>query len=154
MKLLQSAIMAMVVFVNSVNPVLAVNPDEMLFEPTLEARARAISAQLRCLVCRNESIDVSDAELAKDLRVLVRRRLKWGETDKEVITYIVSRYGEFVLLKPQFEAKTLLLWGIPGALLSLGCGLLLVSAWRRKDRSLGNRLTLEEETRLNRILDR
>jgi|SRR4029079_11902093 len=154
MKLLQSAIMAMVVFVNSVNPVLAVNPDEMLFEPTLEARARAISAQLRCLVCRNESIDVSDAELAKDLRMLVRRRLKRGEGDKEVINYIVSRYGEFVLLKPQFEAKTLLLWGIPGALLSLGCGLLLVSAWRRKDRSLGNRLTLEEETRLNRILDR
>jgi len=154
MKLLQSAIMAMVVFVNSVNPVLAVNPDEMLSEPTLEARARAISAQLRCLVCRNESIDVSDAELAKDLRMLVRRRLKRGEGDKEVINYIVSRYGEFVLLKPQFEAKTLLLWGIPGALLSLGCGLLLVSAWRRKDRSLGNRLTLEEETRLNRILDR
>jgi len=126
----------------------------MLSEPTLEARARAISAQLRCLVCRNESIDVSDAELAKDLRMLVRRRLKRGEGDKEVINYIVSRYGEFVLLKPQFEAKTLLLWGIPGALLSLGCGLLLVSAWRRKDRSLGNRLTLEEETRLNRILDR
>ena len=154
MKLLQSAIMAMVVFVNSVSPVLAVNPDEMLSEQTLEARARAISAQLRCLVCRNESIDVSDAELAKDLRMLVRRRLKRGEGDKEVINYIVSRYGEFVLLKPQFEAKTLLLWGIPGALLSLGCGLLLVSAWRRKDRSLGNRLTLEEETRLNRILDR
>ena len=152
MKLLRLALMVAAIYFCAVSPTLAVNPGEMLSEPTLEARARAISAQLRCLVCRNESIDVSDAELAKDLRLLVRRRLKAGETDKEVIDYIVSRYGEFVLLKPQLEGKTLLLWGTPAVLLSLGCGLLLACAWRRKNRSLGNSLTPEEEMRLKRIL--
>jgi cytochrome c-type biogenesis protein CcmH len=145
--------MASAIYFCAVSPTLAVNPDEMLSEPTLETRARAISAQLRCLVCRNESIDVSDADLAKDLRLLVRRRLKAGETNKEVIDYIVSRYGEFVLLKPQFETKTILLWGVPGVLLSLGFGFLLVGTWRRKDRPLGKSLTPEEEMRLNRILD-
>jgi cytochrome c-type biogenesis protein CcmH len=151
MKVLKSAIMATAIYFCAVSPTLAVNPDEMLSEPTLEARARVISAELRCLVCRNESIDVSDADLAKDLRLLVRRRLKNGETNKEVIDYIVSRYGEFVLLKPQFETKTILLWVTPAVLLSLGCGLLLIGA-SRSNRSLGNSLTTEEEMKLKRVL--
>ena len=90
-------------------PVFAVNPDEMLSDPALEQRARAISAQLRCMVCQNESIDDSNAELARDLRVLVRDRLKNGDSDQQVMDYIVSRYGEFILLKPRFAARTLLL---------------------------------------------
>ncbi len=91
----------------------AVNPDEVLADPSLEARARAISAELRCMVCQNQSIDDSNAELAKDLRLLVRERLTDGDTDEQVMNYIVSRYGEFVLLKPRFETKTILLWGAP-----------------------------------------
>ncbi|HVX73238.1 MAG TPA: cytochrome c-type biogenesis protein, partial [Devosia sp.] len=83
-------------------PALAVNPDEMLADPALEARARAISAGLRCLVCQNESIDDSDADLAHEIRVLVRERLKAGDTDQQVVQYLVDRYGEFVLLKPVF----------------------------------------------------
>ncbi|RMD49780.1 MAG: cytochrome c-type biogenesis protein CcmH, partial [Alphaproteobacteria bacterium] len=88
----------------------AVEPDEMLADPALEARARAISKQLRCLVCRNESIDESNAKLARDLRLLVRERLKAGDSDEEVIAYIVDRYGEFVLLKPRARGVNLLLW--------------------------------------------
>lgn len=109
-------------------PALAVTPDEMLDDPVLEQRARDISAGLRCLVCQNQSIDDSDAELAKDLRVLVRQRLLEGDSDQEVVGYVVSRYGEFVLLKPRFSLNTLLLWGVPFVVLGGGLAYLLINA--------------------------
>jgi cytochrome c-type biogenesis protein CcmH len=92
---------------------LAVEPDEILADPGLESRARALSAGLRCLVCQNQSIDESDAPLARDLRILIRERLKSGSSDAEVKRYIVSRYGDFVLLKPPMTGRTLLLWALP-----------------------------------------
>ncbi|WP_319517171.1 cytochrome c-type biogenesis protein [uncultured Martelella sp.] len=128
----------------------AVTPDEVLDDPALEARARAISAQLRCMVCQNQSIDDSNADLARDLRLLVRARLVDGDSDEEVLDYVVSRYGEFVLLKPRLSPKTWLLWGAPGVLIVFG-GLVLwrLSASRRApDRPLSK----DEEARLNRLL--
>jgi cytochrome c-type biogenesis protein CcmH len=101
-------------------PAWAVRPDEMLADPKLEARAREVGQELRCLVCRNQSIDDSDADLAHDLRVLVRERLKAGDTNDRVIAYIRSRYGDFVLLRPPFEAGTVLLWLGPALILLLG----------------------------------
>src|SRR5690242_9740438 len=99
-----------VLIVLSAAPARAVRPDEMLADPVLEARAREVGRDLRCLVCRNQSIDDSDADLAHDLRVLVRERLKTGDSNAQVIAYIRSRYGDFVLLRPPFEIGTLLLW--------------------------------------------
>lgn len=101
-------------------PAYAVNPDEILKDPVLEDRAREISKGLRCLVCQNQSIDDSDASLAKDLRVLVRERLTAGDSDEEVVSYVVSRYGDFVLLKPPFKMATLVLWFGPLLLVLLG----------------------------------
>ena len=98
----------------------AVQPDEVLPDASLEARARALSAHLRCMVCQNQSIDDSDADLARDLRLLVRERIVAGDSDAQVINYLVSRYGEFVLLKPRMTAQTLLLWAAPGAVLLIG----------------------------------
>ncbi len=98
----------------------AVNPDEVLEDPVLEERARKLSANLRCLVCQNQSIDDSDASLAKDLRVLLRQRLVTGDSDEQVIDYVVSRYGEFVLLKPRFGLHTLILWSLPAILILIG----------------------------------
>ncbi len=105
-------------------PAAAVQPDEMLDDPVLEKRARDISANLRCVVCQNESIDDSNAELARDMRVLVRQRLLAGDSDQQVIQFIVDRYGDFVLLKPPFKAMTYVLWFGPGvlALIALGIG--------------------------------
>ena len=111
------------------SPAWAVNPDEIMADPVLEGRAREISKVLRCLVCQNQSIDDSDAGLAKDLRLLVRERLSKGDADAEVIEFVVSRYGDFVLLKPPFKATTLLLW--LGPLLILGLGLVAVFAFFR-----------------------
>ncbi len=110
----------------------AVTPDEMLKDPALEARARAISRELRCLVCQNQDIDDSEAPLAHDLRVLVRDRLKKGESDAQVIDYIVARYGEFVLLKPRFELRTLALWTLPPLALIAGAIGLVLALRRRK----------------------
>jgi cytochrome c-type biogenesis protein CcmH len=109
-------------------PALAVNPDEMLADPALEARARAISAGLRCLVCQNESIDDSDADLAHEIRVLVRDRLNAGDTDQQVVQYLVDRYGEFVLLKPVFAWHTLVLWIAAPTILVVGGFVLVVEA--------------------------
>jgi len=134
-------------------PAFAVNPDEVLADPKLEARARAISAELRCMVCQNQSIDDSNAELAKDLRLLVRERLTDGDTDEQVLNYIVSRYGEFVLLKPRLEAKTILLWGAPLLLVLAGGLSLIVFARRRAGRPTGSKLTAEEQARLRKLLD-
>jgi cytochrome c-type biogenesis protein CcmH len=133
-------------------PAFAVNPDEVLADPALEARARALSAQLRCMVCQNQSIDDSNAELAKDLRLLVRERLENGDSDEAVIDYVVSRYGEFVLLKPRFETKTLILWGAPLLLFLAGASVMLVSARRRSGKEVGSGLTPEEQARLDAVL--
>ena len=112
-------------------PVRAVQPDEMLSDPKLEARARVISEELRCLVCQNESIDESEAPLAHDLRLLVRRRIEAGDSDAQVINFIVARYGEFVLLKPRLEWRTLALWGAPPGILLVGIIMLIIAARRR-----------------------
>ena len=96
-------------------PVRAVQPDEILSDPAMEARARALSAELRCLVCQNQSIDDSNAPLARDLRLLVRERLKANDTDEQVMEYVVARYGDFVLLKPPMNTSTLILWVDAGA---------------------------------------
>jgi cytochrome c-type biogenesis protein CcmH len=104
----------------SASPALAVRPDEMLVDPKLEARARDVSKDLRCLVCRNQSLDDSDADLAHDLRVLVRERIKAGDTNDETLAYVRARYGDFVLLKPPLQTDTLLLWGGPLLILLLG----------------------------------
>lgn len=101
-------------------PALAVRPDEILPDPQQEQRARNLSAELRCLVCQNQSIDDSDAELARDLRVIVRERIKAGDNDKQIIDFLVDRYGEFVLLKPRFGWHTLVLWAGPFAILLIG----------------------------------
>lgn len=101
-------------------PAQAVEPSEMLADPKLETRARALSANLRCLVCRNQSIDNSNAPLAKDLRVIVRERLKAGDSDAQALDYLVSRYGDYILLNPPLKAGTILLWGAPFAVLVLG----------------------------------
>jgi len=111
-------------------PALAVQPDEILADPALEARARTLSVELRCLVCQNQSIDDSDAPLARDLRILIRDRLKAGDSDEQVIDFLVARYGEFVLLRPTFGAHTLVLWLGPFVVLALG--LLLVLRLRRQ----------------------
>ncbi|MDF0664379.1 cytochrome c-type biogenesis protein CcmH, partial [Rhizobium sp. 268] len=125
-------------------PAFAVNPDEVLADPALEARARALSAELRCMVCQNQSIDDSNADLAKDLRLLVRERITDGDSDEAVLNYIVSRYGEFVLLKPRFSMKTGLLWGAPALLVLAGGLSLLVFARRRSGKPTGSKLTADE----------
>ncbi|WP_205926582.1 cytochrome c-type biogenesis protein [Rhizobium sp. P28RR-XV] len=133
-------------------PAFAVNPDEVLSDPALEARARTISAELRCMVCQNQSIDDSNADLARDLRLLVRKRLANGDTDRQVLDYIVSRYGEFVLLKPRLSEKTYILWGAPIALFVVSGLALVVYARRRAGKPTGKPLSDEEEAQLNEIL--
>jgi cytochrome c-type biogenesis protein CcmH len=133
-------------------PALAVNPDEVLKDPVLEERARNLSAQLRCMVCQNQSIDDSNAELAKDLRLLVRERIVGGDSDQQVIDYVVSRYGEFVLLKPRLSAKTLVLWTAPALLLVIGAGAVFALTRRRATRAPEKLLTPEEQAKLDQIL--
>jgi cytochrome c-type biogenesis protein CcmH len=133
-------------------PALAVTPGEMLADPALEARARAISAELRCLVCQNQSIDDSDAALARDLRLLVRERLVAGDTDRQAMDHIVARYGEFVLLRPVVAPHTILLWlAAPLALLA-GLAAILLAARRRKPVSAAAApLTPDEQAALDRL---
>ena len=130
----------------------AVNPDEVLSNPALEARARTISAELRCMVCQNQSIDDSNADLARDLRLLVRKRLLNGDTDQQVLDYIVSRYGEFVLLKPRLEWTTLLLWASPILLLGFSLVPVVVARSTRRRRPLDVRLTDDERSKLEKLL--
>jgi cytochrome c-type biogenesis protein CcmH len=139
----------------------AVQPDEILADAALEARARALSKELRCMVCQNQSIDDSDAPLARDLRLLVRERLQAGDSDREVIDFLVARYGEFVLLRPRFSTHTALLWLGPAAILLVGAGGLFVLARRYRRRAGAEgaipgaaKLTPAEETRLSEILER
>lgn len=130
----------------------AVNPDEVLKDPALEARARHLSSQLRCMVCQNQSIDDSNAELAHDLRLLVRERIVKGDSDEDVLRYLVSRYGEFVLLKPRLSRETLVLWGAPGLLLLMGAASVFIYSRRRLARDIAPKLSAEEEARLKQIL--
>ncbi|MER0238681.1 cytochrome c-type biogenesis protein [Fulvimarina sp. MAC8] len=130
-----------------------VEPDEVLDDPALEARARELSTGLRCMVCQNQSIDDSNAGLAKDLRVLVRERLVAGDTNEEVIDYLVSRYGEFVLLQPRVSAGTIALWATPIAVLLAGVGYAFVSMRRRrKDQPKAPTLSEAEQRELNEVL--
>ncbi|PJR90165.1 cytochrome c-type biogenesis protein CcmH [Ochrobactrum sp. 695/2009] len=133
---------------------LAVNPDEVLSDPVLEKRARTISGELRCMVCQNESIDDSNAELARDLRILVRDRLKEGDSDEQVMDFIVDRYGEFVLLKPRLNARTVLLWGFPVVILLIGAvALVFAFRGRRRVGEAPQPLTESEKAELSRLLD-
>ncbi len=135
-------------------PVFAVQPDEILTDPAMEARARDISADLRCLVCQNQSIDDSDAPLARDLRVLVRERLLAGDTNDETVAYIVDRYGDYVLLKPPFNAETLLLWAAPLGALIIGGAIVAVFMRRRSSEpvAVAQALTSEEQARLKDLM--
>jgi cytochrome c-type biogenesis protein CcmH len=135
-------------------PAFAVLPDEILKDPVLEQRARDLSAQLRCMVCQNQSIDDSNAELARDLRVLVRERLVSGDSDEAVVDYVVSRYGEFVLLKPRVSLRTLLLWGAPVLLLVIGATAMLVFARKRALLPEGQKLSADEEARIRDLLEK
>jgi cytochrome c-type biogenesis protein CcmH len=130
----------------------AVEPSERLADPALEARARALSEELRCLVCQNQSIDESNADLAHDLRVLLRKRILAGDTDQQVLDYIVARYGQFVLLDPPFEPMTYLLWLTPGVLVLGAGGLLVVRAYRRRPDERLPPLTEEERARAALLL--
>ena len=130
------ALIALLVALVAPIAALAVEPDEILRDPALEARARNLSSELRCLVCQNQSIDDSAAPLARDLRVLVRERLTAGDSDSQVLNFLVARYGEFVLLKPRFELHNLLLWGLPPVVLVAGMIALFVMARRRQSANL------------------
>jgi cytochrome c-type biogenesis protein CcmH len=131
---------------------LAVEPGEQLTDPRLEARARALSTELRCLVCQNQSIDDSNAPLAKDLRMLVREQITAGKSDNEVIGYVVARYGEFVLLRPRFTWSTALLWLAPLLLLG-GTGFALYTRISPTPRPGIAPLTTDEEVQLKRLID-
>jgi cytochrome c-type biogenesis protein CcmH len=146
------ALLAIVFLLLASLPAHAVNPDEVLADPALEARARVLSAELRCMVCQNQSIDDSNADLAKDLRLLVRERLKDGDTDQQVLDYLVSRYGEFVLLKPRVNEHTLLLWGMPVFLALVGGAILLFQLRKRPRTVPAGGLSDEEQRKLEAIL--
>jgi cytochrome c-type biogenesis protein CcmH len=148
------ALVALLVALVAPAAALAVEPDEMLKDPALEARARQLSEGLRCLVCQNQSIDDSNAPLAHDLRLLVRERLTKGDSNSQVIDFIVSRYGEFVLLKPRFELQTLLLWVLPPAALLAGLVALLITARRRQTANLqAPTLTPTEKQRIATLVE-
>ena len=133
-RLVVLVILAFGLLTAAIAPALAVNPDEMLKDPALEARARALSEELRCLVCQNESIDASNAALAHDIRVLLRERLKAGDSDSQAIDYLVARYGEFILLKPRFNGHTLALWLVPPGALVIGGLVAAAFYWKRRKR--------------------
>jgi cytochrome c-type biogenesis protein CcmH len=146
---------ACLLVVLALSPAHAVLPDEVMSDPAKEARARILSRELRCMVCQNQSIDDSEAPLARDLRLLVRERIAAGDNDSQVMDFLVARYGEFVLLKPRFERHTLALWLLPPLVLIAGAFALWLHARRRpKDQSdgVGGPLTADEEARLKSLI--
>jgi cytochrome c-type biogenesis protein CcmH len=148
------AILAALILAVMALPAFAVSPGEVLADPALEARARSISAELRCLVCQNQSIDDSDADLAHDLRVIVRERLTAGDTDQQVLDYVVARYGEFVLLRPVLAWHTLVLWIAAPAVLVLGIVAVFVFARQGKvsrEETGARDLTEEEKSALAKL---
>lgn len=146
------AILALVLVLLAPARAFAVQPDEVLDDPALEGRARELSQLVRCLVCQNESIDTSNADLARELRLLVRERLTAGDSDREVLDYLVARYGDFVLLRPRMTPANYLLWFGPAALLLVGLGGVALYFGRRRPR-LQNGLSAEEEARLARLME-
>ena len=134
-------------------PLHAVQPDEILSDPVLEGRARALSAGLRCLVCQNQSIDDSNAPLARDLRLLLRERLKAGDSDDQAVNFVVARYGDYVLLRPRFMPETWLLWIGPFALLLIAAAFLYIRR-RRVESSAERSLDGDEERALRHVLER
>ena len=130
----------------------AVEPDEIMTDPKLEARARALSAELRCMVCQNESIDESHADLARDLRLLVRERLQAGDSDDQIRAFLVRRYGDFILLKPPFKLETWLLWGAPFLVLLAGAYIILVARRRQQSFAPANLLSEAERAKLDAML--
>jgi len=152
MKIFASLALAVAMALSS--PAFAVQPDELLKDPKLESRARKLSEQLRCMVCQNQSIDDSDAPLARDLRVLVRERLKSGESDDAIMKYLADRYGDFILLNPPVKSHTLLLWGSPVLVLVLGGFGILMALRRRQQQAAPTVAALsdEEKARLEAML--
>ncbi len=148
MRALRFALAALLLLANAA---FAVQPDEIMSDPKLEARARTLSAELRCLVCQNQSIDDSDAALAKDIRVLIRERIGKGESNEDVKAFLVSRYGDFILLKPPLKPETLLLWLSAPLTLALG-GLAIWRATGITPRATPA-LSAEEENRVAEIVD-
>jgi cytochrome c-type biogenesis protein CcmH len=149
------ALIALLIALAAPTAALAVEPDEILNDPKLEARARDLSSELRCLVCQNQSIDDSAAPLARDLRVLVRERLTAGDSDSQVLNFLVARYGEFVLLKPRFELHNLLLWGLPPVVLVAGMIALFVTARRRQSANLQTpALSAAEQQRITTLVEK
>ena len=146
------AILALVMLALLSAPALAVRPDEVLADPVLATRARAISEGLRCLVCQTQSIDDSDADLAHDLRVLVRERLTAGDSDQQVRDYLVARYGEYVLLNPVMGPHTVLLWIAAPVVLVIGGIVVFVGA--RRKRAAGQTALTEDEARALEELER
>jgi cytochrome c-type biogenesis protein CcmH len=137
----------------SLGEAVAVNPDEVLDDPVLEDRAREISQKLRCLVCQNQSIDDSNADLARDLRVIVRQRLVAGDSNEQVLQYVVDRYGDYVLLEPPFKGITYALWLGPAVLLTIGGAALVIVARRRRKAAPAEGLSEDEKRRLAQLLD-
>jgi cytochrome c-type biogenesis protein CcmH len=146
------AFLAILAFLAAAAPALALTPDELLKDPVLEQRARVISAELRCLVCQNQSIDDSDAPLAHDLRKMVREQLVAGKSDQEVLDFVVARYGEYVLLKPRLSAGTVLLWVTPFAVLAIAV-LALLMRRRRVEVAPETPLTEAERQALQRAIE-
>jgi cytochrome c-type biogenesis protein CcmH len=136
------------------HPAHAVQPDEVLPDAALETRARNLSRELRCMVCQNQSIDDSDAPLARDLRLLVRERLKAGDSDTQILDFLVARYGDFVLLKPRFTSHTALLWLMPALVLIAGAAALFALRRRQRFRQISAELSDEEEARVADVLKR
>ena len=155
MKTILACVFAMAVMMGS-SAVYAVQPDEIMSDPARELRARDLSRELRCMVCQNQSIDDSEAPLAHDLRVLVRERLQAGDSDAQVVDFLVARYGEFVLLNPRLSWRTAVLWGLPPAVLLLGMLALIVVVRRRSMTPAAEmaNLTAAEEARLSDLLQR
>src|ERR1700720_4097725 len=158
MRLVNFIRLAFVCSVCLASPVYAVQPDEIMSDPAKEARARDLSRELRCMVCQNQSIDDSEAPLARDLRLLVRERIAAGDSDAQVIDFLVARYGEFVLLKPRLDPHTLLLWLLPPLALAGGGFALWMHSRRRAKSATADDLSLskftaDEEARLERLME-